>query len=184
MPYATLSRRNLLVGSALAGAAALGRSGDARAEEAAPVYNTPSDVQPREPDFSYAFNRTEDEWRAALTEDEYWILREGGTERPKSSPLWNERRDGDYRCKGCDLLIYSSDYKKELRKGWVFFKQCEPDATLTGIDLVTQYGRRQRQQTMMEVHCRNCGSYLGHMVYLSGDVLHCINGAALTFREA
>ncbi len=142
---------------------------------------TMSDIPPREPDFHYAVQRTEAEWRQRLSDFEYTILREGGTEPPKSSPLWNEDRKGVYRCKGCGNLLYWSETKKQLGKGWVFFRHAEPDSVLTGIDRTDFFGS---EALMMEVHCRNCGSHLGHIVWISNEVLHCINGASLTFEAA
>jgi len=146
--------------------------------------NVPSDVAAREPDFKYEFVQTEAEWKSQLSNSEYGILREGKTELQKSSPLWNENKNGDYRCKGCKLLVYSSDYKVNLNKGWVFFKQSEPDSVLMGIDLVTSYGRSDKANTAIEAHCRRCGSHFGHMLYIKSDILHCINGASLTFTPS
>jgi len=143
---------------------------------------TMSDVPPREPDFHYEIQRTETEWRERLSDFEYTILREGGTEPPKSSALWDEDRHGVYRCKGCDNLLYWSETKKILDKGWAFFRHAEPDSVLTGIDLTKFFGGTTIQ--MMEVHCRRCGSHLGHIVWISNEVLHCINGASLTFEAA
>lgn len=174
------SRRTILSSSVLAATAGL--TGKGCTQELQPSgQNSSSDVAPREPDFQYSYRKTNIEWRAKLTDSEYRILREGETERPKSNPLWNEERAGDYRCKGCDLLIYSSEYKVNLDKGWVFFRQSEPDSVLMGIDLVTTYGGIEKSQTAIEAHCRRCASHLGHILYLDDEILHCINGTSLSF---
>lgn len=181
----SISRRSILVSSAAI--AATGIAGKAAAQAAVETNgtlqaNSASDVLPQNPDFQYSYQKTEKEWRAQLTEAEYGILREGKTEKKKSSPLWKEKRAGEYHCKGCDLRVYSSDYKVNLNKGWVFFRQSEPDSVLLGIDLVTTYGGRKKNGSVMEAHCRRCGSHFGHILYVKGEILHCINGAALSFE--
>jgi len=132
----------------------------------------------------YTVTKTEAEWRAHLSEFEYAILREGRTEKQKTSPLWEESRPGDYHCKGCDLHSYSGNWKVNLSKGWVFFKHAQPDAVLFGIDgPVAEYGQTSSGiEAVSEVHCRRCGSHLGHHLYVEGQVVHCINGTALTFK--
>lgn len=139
---------------------------------------TPGEAQGRgESEFKFEIVRTDEEWRELLTEDEFKILRRGGTETPKSSELWEEDRDGTYHCKGCDLHVYSSDWKTILDKGWVFFAHCEPNSVLTGID-------EARFFSIIEAHCRRCGSHLGHILYVEDRILHCINGTSLVFKMA
>ena len=120
--------------------------------------------------FRFEVQRTEEDWRARLTEDEYTILREGGTEPRNSSPLATETRRGTYACKGCELPIYSSAQKIILPQGWVFFRHSYENAVLTGID-----------SGQIEVHCRRCASHLGHVLYVETQIVHCINGSALIF---
>lgn len=133
--------------------------------------------------FAYEIARTDAEWRAMLSPEEYKILRAGDTELPKTSPLWNEERDGTYLCKGCDLPVYRSNWKVPLDKGWVFFAHGEENAVLMGIDGPQQaYGMNPNGfGNLIEAHCRRCGSHLGHILYVDGQVVHCINGTALTF---
>lgn len=136
--------------------------------------------------FVYEIQRSEDDWRARLAPAEYKILREGDTELPKTSPLWDEARDGIYCCKGCDLTLYDSGWKEPLDIGWAFFKQSRPDSILMGIDGSEPYGRMgmpdpNRPPALIEAHCRRCGSHLGHILTVKGKTLHCINGAALIF---
>ncbi|MEM9584714.1 MAG: peptide-methionine (R)-S-oxide reductase [Pseudomonadota bacterium] len=133
--------------------------------------------------FSYEVNRTDEEWVAMLRGDEYAILREGYTEKPKSSPLWQETRPGTYHCKGCDLKSFDGRWKRELDKGWVFFYHADPNAILTDIDGPTpDYGSMAAgKDAVTEVHCRRCGSHLGHLLIVEGEMTHCINGAALNF---
>lgn len=165
-------RRNLLTGSAMfAGIAALGTSTKA----AVPAGRDP---------FDYEVTRTEDEWRAMLGED-FCILREGETERPRSSQHWAEAREGMYNCRGCDLPQYSSFAKVSLLKGWAFFTASEPNAQMMSKDgpaIMAESG--SAHDIAIEVHCRRCGSHMGHILLVEGKVLHCINGASLNFEEA
>ena len=136
-------------------------------------------------DFAYEIRRTKEEWRAALTDQEYAVLRLGGTEPRHSSELRNETRDGTYRCRGCELAVYAASWKAQVDKGWVFFEHAEPNSVLTAIDgPVAEYGQAEMDTSvaMMEVHCRRCGSHLGHYVPVDGRNLHCINGLSLRFE--
>lgn len=146
---------------------------------------------PGAPDsFSYEVTRTDEEWRAMLTDIEYTVMREGGTEDQRTTSFWNSEEVGTYCCRGCDLPIYSSETKENLPIGWVFFRHSEPNAILTGIDPVNPYGETEMGNeddaliSLIEVHCRRCGSHLGHLVSLSGGPMHCINGSAMTFEAA
>ena len=134
--------------------------------------------------FTYEINRSDEDWRAMLRGDEYAILREGYTEQPKSSPLWTETRDGTYHCKGCELHVFSANWKRQLDKGWVFFFHAEPNSVMTDIDGPTpEYGAMALgNEAVTEIHCRRCGSHLGHLLVVEKKMTHCINGAALTFK--
>ena len=136
--------------------------------------------------FAYEVVRTEREWRDMLDETAYGVLREGGTERPGSSPLVTEEREGLYHCRGCELPVYESAYKVVLAN-YVFFYNAVPDAMLMGIDTVNPYGAGESaapEDHLIEVHCRRCGSHHGHVLKVLDKALHCINGAALDFRPA
>lgn len=170
-----LSRRAFLVSSSAAG---LGIASAGRA-------SSPAFPPSPEPDaFTYEVRRTEEEWRALLDDEEYVILRGGQTELPASSDLWDETRPGVFGCRGCNLHLYSSEWRAPVDKGWVFFAHSEPNAVLTGIDTPQEaYGMDPNGPgNMVEVHCRRCGSHLGHILLVEGEVLHCINGRSLTFE--
>lgn len=140
--------------------------------------------------FDYEVTRSEAEWRAMLSDEEYVVLRNGATEWPRSSDLWQETRDGTYHCRGCELEVFGANHQVPLDKGWVFFRHSEPNAVLTGIEgPVPQYGQAGMVDpgsiaAFLEIHCRRCGSHLGHYLPVDGQNLHCINGAALAFRPA
>ncbi len=171
----TLSRRALLSGSAAMGAAAL-------AAPAVRAQGTPADSA--ETEFAYEITRTEAEWRAQLSELEYAILREGNTERTFISSYASEDNPGLYHCKGCDLPLYSSEWYSPQEIGFVFFEHSIPNAVLTGIDITDYNGALPEPTEFFQVHCRRCGSHLGHIVAIRGQVLHCINGTSLRLEPA
>ncbi|TNE57898.1 MAG: peptide-methionine (R)-S-oxide reductase [Sphingomonadales bacterium] len=129
----------------------------------------------------YPKGLSEAEWRKKLTKDQFYILREAGTERPYSSPLNNEKRAGVFHCAGCDNALYSSKTKYDSRTGWPsFWQPIDKGAVGTSTDYKIGYPRT-------EVHCADCGGHLGHIF---GDgpqptgKRHCINGLAMNFRPA
>lgn len=128
----------------------------------------------------FEITRTDAEWRAMLSPLEYKVMRREGTERAFTSPLNNEKRTGLFLCRGCDLPLYSSDAKYDSGTGWPSFWQALPDAVATRPD-------RKLFVLRTEVHCRRCGSHLGH-IFDDGPrptgKRHCINGVSLTFRPA
>lgn len=137
--------------------------------------------------FQYPITRSDAEWRSQLSDIEYYVMRKGGTEAPHSSALWNNEAVGTYCCRGCDLTLYDSVQKLELDKGWVFFRHSHKDTVMTALDLGggNMGDPFAEMQAMMEVHCRRCGSHLGHIVALPdvpGRPIHCINGFALSFQ--
>ena len=122
--------------------------------------------------------KTDAEWRAELTPEQYRVLRQKGTERAFSGDLWDDHRPGTYRCAGCGTELFKSDAKFESGTGWPsFFQPADPTAVATDSDI--SYG-----MTRTEALCASCGGHLGH-VFDDGPgpngQRYCINGCALTF---
>ena len=129
---------------------------------------------------SFEITRTDAEWRAMLSDLEYQVMRQEGTEPPGSSPLDKLYAAGTYLCRGCDLPLYPSSTKYDSGTGWPSFWDSLPGAVGTKPDN-TLLTRRT------EVHCRRCGSHLGH-IFNDGPrptgLRHCLNGVSLRFVAA
>jgi peptide-methionine (R)-S-oxide reductase len=128
----------------------------------------------------FEIEKTDEEWRAQLTPEQYRILRQEGTERPWSSPLLKEHRKGVFACAGCDLPLFSSETKFESGTGWPsFYKPLE--------NAVGETSDRSLGMVRTEVHCRRCGSHLGH-VFDDGPkptgLRYCMDGYALSFHPS
>jgi peptide-methionine (R)-S-oxide reductase len=121
--------------------------------------------------------KTDAEWREALTPQQYKVLRQHGTEPAGSSPLNIEKRDGVFLCAGCGEPLFTADTKFESGTGWPsFFKPLENSVETTTDQTLGM--------TRVEVHCKKCGGHLGH-VFPDGPrptgMRYCMNGAALAF---
>lgn len=131
-------------------------------------------------DTKFEVTRTDKQWRALLSEAEYLVMRKEKTERAGSSALNTEKRTGIYHCKGCDLPLYSSATKFDSGTGWPSFYEALPQAVSTKPD-------NSFFATRTEVHCRRCGSHLGH-IFDDGPAptgkRHCLNGVSLVFKAA
>ena len=126
------------------------------------------------------FQLSDAEWKKRLTKEQYYLLREDGTEQPFTSPLLKEHRKGTFLCAGCNNELYSSATKFESGTGWPSFWQPLQGAIGTSTDLKLGYPRT-------EVHCADCGGHLGH-VFKDGPkptgLRYCMDGGALKFRPA
>jgi peptide-methionine (R)-S-oxide reductase len=126
---------------------------------------------------AFPVSRSEAEWRAALTPEQFRVLREHGTERAGSSPLNAEKRAGTFACAGCGKPLFDAAAKFESGTGWPSFWEPLPGAVGTSTD-------RSFFMTRTEVHCADCGGHLGH-VFPDGPrptgQRFCMNGAALSF---
>jgi len=128
----------------------------------------------------FSVNHTPDEWRRILGPQRYAILREGGTERPFSSPLNDEKRRGLFVCAGCGLPHFTSEMKFDSGTGWPSFFTSIPGHLATRQDYLLIVPRT-------EYHCVRCGGHQGH-VFDDGPPptgqRWCNNGVAQRFIPA
>ena len=125
----------------------------------------------------FPVEKSPEEWQRELTPEQYYVLREHGTERAGTSPLNAEKRAGVFKCAGCGNELFESDTKFESGTGWPSFFQPMDGAVDTSDDSSFFMKRT-------EVHCSRCGGHLGH-VFPDGPrptgLRYCMNGVALSF---
>ena len=124
--------------------------------------------------------RTEEQWKDLLTEEEFYILREAGTEPAFRNAYYNNKKEGIYYCGGCGLPLYSSKTKFDSGTGWPSF-YAPIDQKLVKRELDDRFG-----MVRTEVVCAQCDSHLGHIFPYPGvptEERHCLNSLALDFKE-
>jgi peptide-methionine (R)-S-oxide reductase len=130
---------------------------------------------------SEPIDRTDAEWRALLTLEQYRILREKATERPFTGALTQNHETGNYHCAGCGALLFLSSAKFDSGCGWPSFQ------LPVGSQAVVEHEDRSLGMSRIEVTCARCGGHLGH-VFPDGPaptgLRYCINSASLTFARA
>ena len=125
-----------------------------------------------------ADRRSEDEWRQILSDEEFRVLRQKGTERAFTGPHLANKEEGLFRCAGCGTDLFGSEAKFDSGTGWPSFYDTVSEANVETAEDRSLFRRRT------EVLCRRCGGHLGH-VFPDGPQptgqRFCINGAALEF---
>ena len=125
-------------------------------------------------------NKTEEEWRSELSDEQYHILREKGTERPWTGALLENKEKGIYECAACGNALYSSETKYDSGSGWPSFYD-PVSANAVDFEKDKSFG-----MVRTEVKCAKCGSHLGHIFpdgpQPSGQ-RYCMNSASLKFKK-
>jgi peptide-methionine (R)-S-oxide reductase len=129
----------------------------------------------------FSLNKSEDEWKNELTEEEFYILRKKGTERPFTGKYDIHFEDGAYHCAGCGTKLFDSGSKYDSGCGWpAFYKTAEDGVVVEKLD-------KSHGMIRTEVLCGNCGGHLGH-VFPDGPsdktgMRYCINSVSLEFKN-
>lgn len=125
--------------------------------------------------------KSDAEWRAQLTPEQYYVTRKHGTERAFTGPNWNTRDAGLYRCICCKRPLFSSAAKFESGTGWPSFSEpVEPAAVTEHLDKSFFIART-------EIRCADCDAHLGHVFKDGPDptgLRYCMNGTAMAFEKA
>ncbi|GAA3523462.1 peptide-methionine (R)-S-oxide reductase MsrB [Aquimarina addita] len=128
---------------------------------------------------AYPYHKTEEEWKAKLSEEQYRILRQKGTERPFTGEYNIHSEDGTYKCMGCDIPLFKSATKFDSGCGWPSFDE--------SIEGNVEYIRDSSLGMIRtEILCANCGSHLGH-VFNDGPTetgqRYCVNSISINFDK-
>jgi peptide-methionine (R)-S-oxide reductase len=132
-------------------------------------------------DMNHPVQKSEAEWRAQLSPEEYAVLREAGTERPFVGEYVDTKTTGVYRCRACQQELFRSDAKFESHCGWPSFYQPTAD------DAVELIEDSSMGMVRTEARCANCGSHLGHVFRGEGydnptDERWCINSISVSLE--
>ena len=141
--------------------------------------NTDLELDPN-PEKVETFTLDNESWKEHLEPNAYYVLREEGTERPFTSPLNDEKRQGEFACRGCGLVLFKSETKYDSGTGWPSFYDAIEGRVATKTDYKLILPRT-------EYHCARCGGHQGH-VFKDGPkptgLRYCNNGIALKFIAA
>ena len=128
---------------------------------------------------NYKVNKTEAEWKAQLTEEQYRILRKKGTERPHTGTYNLVFDDGTYKCAGCSQQLFESSSKFDAHCGWPSF-----DESIKGsVDYILD---KTHGMIRTEIVCSNCGSHLGHVFHdgpTETGTRYCVNSVSVALDK-
>ncbi|MBU2977040.1 peptide-methionine (R)-S-oxide reductase MsrB [Alteromonas sp. C1M14] len=125
-------------------------------------------------------NFADTDWKASLSDEEYRVTRRAGTESPFSGALLNERRNGEYLCKCCGCVLFTSDAKFDAGCGWPAF-DAQTAHNNVGYREDNTFGMKR-----VEIYCKSCDAHLGH-VFNDGPTdtgqRYCVNSLSMSFKD-
>ena len=127
----------------------------------------------------YKISKSDSAWKSELSDEQYRVLRQAGTERAYSGEYNLHFEQGEYKCAGCGSLLFDSDSKFESHCGWPSFSDADSNKIIKKID-------RSHGMIRTEVLCSNCGGHLGHLFDdgpTPSGLRYCINSASITFSK-
>jgi len=143
------------------------------------ITNTTTTTQEKQKTMSNTVQKTDEEWKKILSPEQYYILREKGTERPGTGEYNQHTEAGTYACAGCGTELFSSDQKFDSHCGWPSF-----DNNIAGGDRVKQIPDFSHGMIRTEIVCAKCGGHLGH-IFDDGPTAtgqrYCVNSLSLKF---
>lgn len=137
-------------------------------------------AQKKSDDMDYKIQKTDEDWKESLSPEEFWVLREKGTERPGTGTYYMHFDEGTYNCAACGAPLFVSDNKYESHCGWPSFDDAIEGAIVYKKD--TSHG-----MIRTEILCANCGGHLGH-IFDDGPQettgkRYCVNSISLDFEK-
>ena len=125
-------------------------------------------------------NKSKEEWKSILTDHQYYVMIEKGTEKPFTGKYWNVFKDGVYKCAACGEPLFDSETKFDAHCGWPsFYDALDSTKIKTDVDYKVGYKR-------VEIMCARCGAHLGH-VFPDGPkptgMRYCVNSASIILEE-
>ncbi len=123
--------------------------------------------------------QSEEEWKKKLSQEQYHVLREKGTERAFTGKYWDHHEDGSYRCAGCGAELFSSNAKFDSGCGWPSFSDADTSKIIKKADY-------SHGMVRTEVMCANCGGHLGHLFDdgpTPSGLRYCINSVSIDFQK-